>query len=262
MSDSSMLDKLTDRLVLEVYLVLGGLAIMIFTYFNTNDINVSLSWMLLGIVGSLMVGFALIINRRTDLDYGITLAKENLLGIPPKYLYMTLYPAVFLLTFFILSQTDYRIATPALQVLETGLGGDIVLAMWGAIYENIFFFVGIPGMITSLIYWKTRNLAVSLIPVTLAMPFIFAAYHINVYGINSAEILAVLAFGFEMILMMVVLRDITYVHVRHVANNLGIIIFTVMDLQTFLITLTSSWVFWIAIGIIAVIFINHLRRRS
>jgi glucose-6-phosphate-specific signal transduction histidine kinase len=84
----------------------------------------------------------------------------------------------------------------------------------------------------------------------LIIPVAFMGYHASVYGLESVESWAVLLFGLEMTLAMIVLRDVTYVHVRHIANNLGILIFEAMDPTTFMITLMSSWVFWLLVLVV------------
>jgi hypothetical protein len=247
-------DQQTARNVFEIMLLIIGLIVIGWFRVNTTLWQTAEVFWFIGLTATVGVIAAFVV-KKSPIDFDVPIAEKPVAPIPKKLLYVV-FTVLGFATFFIMSQTSYRIAAPKFQVLDPGLEGNVVLSFFAAIFENNLFFVLLSGIIFSVVYWKTRNAYISMIPVLLIVPGTFLFYHWNVYGVESADSWAVLLFGAEMIAAMVVLRNVTYVHVRHIANNLGILVFEAMGVQTFFITLMSQWLFW-AFVILAIIYVVY-----
>ncbi len=245
-------DKFTTRVILEIVLVVIGLGIFGWLTINSLLKDTAQIFWIFGIMGLLGILAAFVIKGPGKSDiFDVAIAEKSMIPVNRKVLYLV-FGGLFLFTFFLLANSDYRIAAPSFQLIELGLVGDSLLTIFAAIMEDIFFFALVPGMVFSLMYWITKNFWASLAVVITICPFVFMMYHIGVYGFqNEAAMLFVYVFGVEMTAMMIILRDITYAHVRHIGNNMGIMTFQQMSLETFFITMLSSVWFWLAAIIIA-----------
>ena len=252
-------DQWTERTVLEVLLLITGLAVIGFFAINTTLWQTAQIFWFLGLTSTIFVIAAFLINR-TPLNFNVPISGKPLVPISKKILY-PLFAIAGAVTFFVMTKTSYRIAVPRFQVIEPGLEGNSILATFAAIFEDNFFFVGLAGLTFTLVYWKTKKPWLAFMAVLMVVPTIFMLYHFSVYGIDSVESWAVFIFGLEMTVAMIVLRDVTYVHARHVFNNLGILVFEAMDTTTFTIMLLTSWVFWLVVIIAILAVVLTLRKR-
>jgi hypothetical protein len=254
-------DVWNKRKIFEIFVILISIAILSFLTINTILWEVAQTFWIFGLMGIIGITVAHVISGKGKTDViDVAIAEEGILPINQKVLYILFFVA-FLGTFFMLANTDYRIAAPAFELVDLGLGGSAMLTFAAAIMEDIFFFVLIPGLVFSGAYWLTKRFWVSIILVMLICPTVFMLYHLNVYGFaNQAAMMFVFVFGAEMTGMMLLLRNVMYVHMRHVGNNLGILIFDQMSFETFMTVVIGSPITW---GIVAIlIIIGFVKLRS
>jgi hypothetical protein len=257
--DSFGSDSYSVRRVLEIAVLLLGLAAMGFYSINTVLWQEAQIFWFLGLTGVIFILASMIIDKG-KIDFDSPIDEEPMVPISRKKL-AVIFAITGALTFFVMSQTAYKVGAPMFQVVDPGFEGNVFFTATAALFENDFFFVGLFGLLFSLTYWKMKNAILSFLISGIAVIGTFTVYHLAVYGIGTVESWAVVLFGFEMVLAMVVLRSVTYVHVRHVFNNLGIFVFTKMDPMTFALYVLTNWVSWVIVGVIIVLVIIKLKRR-
>jgi hypothetical protein len=241
-------DKLTGRVIAEIFLIIFGLIALAFLTINTTNWEIAQIFLIFGTMGFLIIVWAYVTKGKGKSDIFDVAIDGPPLVPGGRKLHYIFFIFMFLFTFFLLASSEYRIAVPSFQLVELGMLGDIILTFAALLMEDIFFFVAVPGVVFSFFYWVTKNFWVSAAAVILISPVTFMLFHMAVYGFtNMAAMTFVYVFGLEMVIMMVLFRDVTYPHVRHAGNNLGILIFSQMSLQTFFVNLTTSIAFWIVL---------------
>jgi hypothetical protein len=255
-------DVFTKRIILEVMITIGLLATLAWLTINTILFQVANIFWVFGLMALVAIISSFVIKGMGKSDlFDIPIAEEPMIPLfkNKKFLY-SVFIIMFIVTFFVLSSSKYQIAAPRFQVIDIGVTGDAVLSISAAWMEDLFFFAVVPGLIFSFVYYFTKNFWAGIILLVGISPFIFMVYHLAVYGVtDQAALVFVLFFGFEMTIMMVLLRDIAYVHARHIGNNLGLLIFRQMSLTTFFTALLSSIWFWAIIGLIILAVIYRYR---
>jgi len=253
-------DKFTTRIIFEFIMLIIGLSVLAWLTINSVIWEKAQIFWIFGLMGTLGAGIAFLISGKGKKDiFDVPIAEEPMIPIGKKYIW-TAFILLFFVTFFFLANSNYNIAAPQFQTINVGLTGDALLVIFAAWMEDIFFFALIPGLIFSIIYWLTGKFWIAVGFVVLLSPIIFTLYHLAVYGFtNQAAMTFVYIFGLEMTAMMLLLRDIMYAHVRHIGNNLGILVFRQMSFQTFFVAIFTNIWFWGVISLVIIIGIFKYR---
>jgi len=260
--DSLGSDELNITKVREIILVI--IAIIVIGWYMSNYPSLSQEADLfykLALGGGVGIIASFVISK-TELNFNVPLKEKPLIDIGNR-LMIAIFILSGLFTFFIFSKTAYRISAPTFQVVDLGLGGEAILYLFSAMSENWIFFAVVPGLVFAAVYYLSKkNSLLSVLFTIILTVAIFVAYHTLHYGFTDVvATFFVGLFALEMSVWMVLIRDITYVHIRHIANNLGILIFTQMSVQTLFIKILYSWVTWASLGVVAIIVISRYRDR-
>lgn len=255
-------DTITIHKVREILLLLVG--IIVIGFFATNIpklMEVAQTYWWLGLTGIVGILSSFIISKIPALNFNVPLSEPPIFPIPKKWLFV-LSGLGFLLTFFLLSQTSYSIEAPSFQILELGTFGEAVLDIFAALAEDIVFFAVVPGITFTVIYYISKSPTTALIAVLFVTPSVFLTYHTLHYGwADVVSSFAVLIFGLEQTIIMIVLREILFVHGRHLGNNLGKLFFSQMTITTFFLTILTSIWFWGFVGVIVVLLVIRWRKK-
>lgn len=118
------------------------------------------------------------------------------------------------------------IGAPAmmLQAIDIGAGGNIAIAVAGALVENMLFFYIIMPTLFGILFYTTRNGIFSMIAsVFLLTPFLFSMWHLGAYGLeNISATISVYIFAVTCGFMTFVFRTPVFADIFHIANNLGV----------------------------------------
>jgi len=250
-------DVLNKRIIFEIMVTIVLLTVLSWLTINTVLWEIAQIFWVFGLMALVFTIIAFMIKKK-DFKFDVPLSGKPLFNIPKPLLYL-FFMAMFIVTFFVLSITDYSITAPEFQILEVGLGGNVMLTVAAAWMEDLFFFAVIPGILFSVGFWLSKRFWPSITLSVIISPVIFMVYHLAVYGFtNQVALVFLLITGLEWVIMSMLLRDITYVHVRHIGNNLGLLIFKQFSFTTFMIfMLTNIWIWVIAIIIILIIIYKY-----
>ena len=258
------------RIVVEFILLLAAIALMLFFTINTTMWNTAQVFMWTGVIGGLGLTIAFMMKGvgKTDV-FDVMISEKPMFNINRKFLYVIFF-IMFIFSFAILANTEFRLAAPPFQTVDLGLEGEVLLFAGAAFIEDVFFFILMPGLVFSIMYWllKRRSQSsggaafwVSLVGMVIATPLIFMFYHLAVYGFaNQAAMAFVFLFGLENIIMLVIFRDVTYVHARHIGNNVGLLVFSLFSVETLITVMFTSLWFWGVVALVVVLAYVKYRR--
>jgi len=256
----------------EIILLVIGLVVVGFFRVNTTLWQVAETFWFLGLTALLGIIVALVVSKLGVVNFGVPISESSIMPVKRRYL-AAVAVIVGLATFFFISQTSYTVQMPTFQILDPGLGGTAILDFFAAIFENALFFILIPGIVFTVVYYASGIFSkgddnqrlrgiIALVIVLISVPIIFTVYHTGTYGFeNIPATTAVFVFGFEMTAWMLLMRDSLYVHARHIGNNLGILVFSSMTIETFFVELMSNWVVWLVGFLVALAIIIKIIRK-
>ncbi len=250
---------------IRMLIILGALSMLAWLNINYPETSSqSTAFWLLGLLSAIFIVFSFIISKKAgfQFDFITPLAGTGILKLRKRWI-MVLFIGIFLFTFFGLARAGYSITAPKLQIVDLGLFGDIMLSIPGAIIENVFFFSALFGFVFTIMLLLTRSPTASLLIAAIIIGPTFVLYHFLVYGFtNIPASLSVLLFGWENIMWMIVFADLFITDARHIANNLALIVFSQMSLQTFFMVLLLSPYFWVIMIFLILVIWIRLRSRG
>lgn len=256
-------DVWTVGKVLELLYIISG--IIFITFFATNIPELASkaqTFWWLGITSVAVISIAFVITQKAKLNFNVVLWGDGILKIPDQYVKPMLIGCVGvgLLTFFWISNTPYSVLGPSYDILDLDYWGNAFLSFWSAHQEDIFFFSVLPGIMFTVFFYITKRPVVAFLLILILSPMIFLIYHTLHYGLSDVvNSIGVLAFGVEQILVVSLLGNLVYTHMRHGFNNAGKIIFKQMTFTGFLLTVLTSWMFWVVVIVLVALVVIRKR---
>ena len=189
--------------------------------------------------------------------------ENTLFGKLPKKI-NTIFVALFLIfgayIFVSVGKTPtFEILTaPIFQVIPVGTLVSVVLSIFAATSEDLFFFLGITGLVFYLSSKFTRNFYLAFIITLFLVPLIFAGFHISRAGtsqivstatgtvVRQFELGVTYMFGLLMVSWVLVMRNVLFPLIIHAANNAAVSLFYNISLDLML----YFWIFTIFVIIL------------
>ncbi len=248
-------DKISIWKAVEIAWLVFALFFIIWYGINVPELQAKaqLFWWL-GIFALGVIALDLIVKISGVEFVDVILAEEPLIRLSKKTMLGILVFGAFI-TMFFMANTGYSVSAPTFQIVQLGPAGDAILSFFAASMEDIVFFSIIPASVAGLAYFVFRNPWISLFLFVVVSPFIFVLYHMLAYGFTDVVAsTAVYVFGLEMMIWVLLFRNLAWPHIRHGFNNMSKILFSAMSFETFMfMLLTNIWFWAVVIAVIGII---------
>lgn len=255
-------DEVNLQALVQLFIIIGAVIALSWFAINVPEFfeRSRVFWML-SITGLIMVAFGYIITKKFGHDFNVPISGTPMFNIPRK-VPVILALVSFPVTFFILSASGYNILSPSFAIVDITTADQAVLIAASAIAEDVFFFAFLPGFIFSVVALIMNKVfgvnggvsfIVAAIVTVLATPYLFMTYHTLVYGLaDVVRSVATFVFALEMSVWMIVMRDLFYPHMRHIANNLSLFVFATTNVTGLLLGVLLSPVTWIVVAVVGI----------
>ncbi|MHA1827662.1 MAG: hypothetical protein ACTSX6_03335 [Candidatus Heimdallarchaeaceae archaeon] len=197
------------------------------------------------------------------LDFTIKLAKGNIevidtCMIEDKTIFGDLSPKLLFaeLTFlFLLSSLAFGvinarketfISSPEMQLIDLGVGGNLILKFLLSIPEGMIFVVVIPPIIFGLVRKFTNSFYLAFVITLFLSPSIFTFYHAGKYGVTDLVGSSVaFVFNFMSVLWLLIMRNALWELVLHPTNNMALFLMRELSLSPLIFGFIGMFIIFI-----------------